>query len=248
MLLLSLATFVRVRSLHEAGPDAAQAIMQNLIRVQAVLVAVGVFLAVLLATFLADSVASPLGRLQVAMQSVEQGHLEVLCPVVCNDEIGSLTEGFNRMVDGLRERESIRETFGKCSSATRSRRYSVRRWSTSATPIMRLPPLWQCNRVWRRGTSRGATMASCELQHGIDIHSGSVLAGNIGSTERMSYALVGDAVNVASRVESLNKEFGSRILVSSATRDRLRDTSALQPLTAVRVKGRSAEVQVFRVA
>ncbi|MFS8087386.1 MAG: adenylate/guanylate cyclase domain-containing protein, partial [Acidobacteriota bacterium] len=87
-----------------------------------------------------------------------------------------------------------------------------------------------------------------ELQHGIGIHSGMVLAGNIGSTERMSYSLVGDAVNVASRIETLNKQFGSCILVSSATRDQLADASKLQALSSVLVKGRSAEVQVFRLA
>jgi adenylate cyclase len=64
----------------------------------------------------------------------------------------------------------------------------------------------------------------------------------------MSYALVGDAVNVASRIESLNKQFGSHILVSGATRDQLREPVALQALPAVRVKGRSAEVEVYRLA
>jgi adenylate cyclase len=87
-----------------------------------------------------------------------------------------------------------------------------------------------------------------ELHHGIGIHSGTVLAGNIGSAERMSYALVGDAVNVASRIESLNKVFGSTILVSGTTRDLLADRSGLQPLDATRVKGRSAEVEVYRLA
>ena len=87
-----------------------------------------------------------------------------------------------------------------------------------------------------------------ELHHGIGIHSGTVLAGNIGSAERMSYALVGDAVNVASRIESLNKVFGSTILVSGTTRDLLADPSGLQPLDATRVKGRSAEVEVYRLA
>lgn len=87
MLLLSVSTFVRVRSLHGADPQAAQAILQNLMLVQAVLVGTGVALAVLLATFLADSVATPLRQLQRAMRGVEQGQLDVSCPVVSNDEI-----------------------------------------------------------------------------------------------------------------------------------------------------------------
>ena len=49
-------------------------------------------------------------------------------------------------------------------------------------------------------------------------------------------------------IEALNKEFASHILVSGATRERLRDPVPLQALPAVRVKGRSAEVEVYRLA
>jgi adenylate cyclase len=75
-----------------------------------------------------------------------------------------------------------------------------------------------------------------------------VLAGNIGSSERLSYALVGDPVNLASRIQDLNKELGSDILVSGTTRALLDGTFALTPLPAVRVKGRSVEVEIYRLA
>jgi adenylate cyclase len=79
------------------------------------------------------------------------------------------------------------------------------------------------------------------------VHTGSVLAGAIGSRERLSYALVGDTVNLASRIQGLTKDVGADILVSATTARDLDGAVTLQPLPAVRVKGRSAEVEVFRV-
>ena len=95
-------------------------------------------------------------------------------------------------------------------------------------------------RAWNSGRSR-------PLSHGIGVHTGSVLAGAIGSRERLSYALVGDTVNLASRIEGLTKQVGADILVSATTARGLDGGVALDPLPAVRVKGKSAEVEVFRV-
>ena len=64
----------------------------------------------------------------------------------------------------------------------------------------------------------------------------------------MAYALVGDAVNVASRIQSLNKDLGTQVLVSGETHARLSDDTGLVALPAARVKGRKAEVTVYSVA
>ncbi len=317
MLVLTVATLVRVRAMRGMDVASASAALTKLITVQSILVGIGLVLALTLALFVADSVSRPLRSLQAAMVQVEQGQLDVSCPVVSNDEIGAVTEGFNRMVSGLRERATIHEAFGRYVSpqirdeilagraelAGSLREVTVlfadlRGFSTwaEASPAAEVvqglnayftemdiairahgglvlqyigdeieavfgAPLADPHHAdhavaaasdmqarldaWNRGR-RAAGLR--ELHHGIGIHSGTVLAGNIGSAERMSYALVGDAVNVASRIESLNKAVGSTILVSGATRSLLSDPAGLQALQATRVKGRSAEVEVYRLA
>jgi len=84
------------------------------------------------------------------------------------------------------------------------------------------------------------------IRHGIGIHSGMVLAGNVGSQKRLSYALVGDTVNLASRVQVLNKTCGTDILLTRATRDRLDETKEkVQRIGRFPIKGKSEEVEVF---
>mgnify|MGYP003343748962 CR=1 FL=1 len=85
------------------------------------------------------------------------------------------------------------------------------------------------------------------LDIGIGVNSGEMIAGNIGADTLMSYTVIGDAVNLASRLESLTKERGARIIISGATRDRLRDPADLRPLGAVTVKGRTQAVEIFAV-
>ena len=85
------------------------------------------------------------------------------------------------------------------------------------------------------------------LAHGIGIHTGEVVAANIGSPDRLSYALVGDTVNLASRVQDLNKEMGTEILITEATRAGLGEAFPLKALPPMRVKGKTQEVQIYTV-
>jgi len=314
--LLGILAYTRAAALSGVDPAAAPQIVENMLIFIVFFVAVGTVAAIGLSLYVAGSVAGPLGQLQTAMGDVERGDLETRCPVVTNDEIGAVAEGFNRMVGGLREREFLKETFGKYVSrevrdeilagrvtlegqaqevtvlfadlrdftpwveatsprevvrdlneyftemdqAIREHRGLVLQFigdeieaafgapiTYPAHPEMAVRAALEMRRRLRAWNAERARAGKTPLRHGIGIHTGSVLAGNIGSSERHSYALVGDPVNLASRIQSLNKEFGSDILVSGTTRRHLDGQFELVQLPAVRVKGKSVEVEVYRL-
>jgi adenylate cyclase len=250
------------------------------------------------------------------MARVEHGHLEGRAPVVSTDEIGSVTEGFNRMLHGLREREMVKEAFGKyvtpeirdeilagriggegelkeatilfadlrdftpwveateprlvvrelneyfteMDEAIRAHHGLVLQFigdeieavfgapvATGDHPQMAVRAALEMRRRLQAWNARRETEGKAALRHGIGIHTGTVLAGNIGRAERLSYALVGDPVNLASRIQGLTKDFKVDILISEATRRGLDGGVQVEELPAVRVKGRAVDVTIYKV-
>ena len=98
-----------------------------------------------------------------------------------------------------------------------------------------------------RLNARWKAEGKAELDIGIGINSGPMIAGNIGSEAIMSYTVIGDAVNLGARLESLNKQYGSRIIISEATRGQLSGAYVLRPLGDVVVKGKTKPVAIFEV-
>ena len=275
-----------------------------------VFMAVGIWLSFLVSS----NLTRPLQQILQVLRRVRKGDFEGKVIVTSNDEIGYTGDAINEMTEGLKERDFIKDTFGKyvtreirdeILSGTISLDGELKNVTMLFADLRNFTPMVEGSEpktvvqtinsyfkemeeairahsglvvqyigdeieavfgapLFREDHPELAVQAALEmsrrlhdvnrtleergqppLSHGIGIHTGKVLAASIGSPNRLSYALVGDTVNTASRLQNLNKEFGTEIIISEATRKVLKGKYALKALPAARLKGKKDPMEIF---
>ena len=92
---------------------------------------------------------------------------------------------------------------------------------------------------------KGRTFAGIPLRTRIGINTGEVIAGNVGAGDRINYTVHGDAVNLAARLEQLNKKHGTLVLISESTVALLNGEHSIEPLGEVEIRGKTQSVRIF---
>jgi class 3 adenylate cyclase len=298
--------------------------------IAAILTLLAAILGLVFAALVSAGVTRPVRRLLEGARAVEAGNLDGTLVATSQDEIGHLTTAFNQMVEQLRLKERLRETFGKyvdprvvegliegpALAAEGQRRVMTvlfcdvkgftstsegmtpqglvkvmnRYFSTMSAPIRAhqgiidkyigdaIMAYWGPPFADDKEQARLASLAALDMLQlvpqlqaelpellgirtlpkafdlRIGIATGEVLVGSIGSELMMSYTVMGDTVNLASRLEGANKEYGGRILVSAATIagasgaieareiDRLVTLGQTQPQAVYEIMGRKGEL------
>jgi adenylate cyclase len=314
---------IRADMLAIVKAEAAVHKQHQAILIAAILTALAAGLGLVFAALVSSGMARPVRRLLEGARAVEEGRLDETLAVTSQDEIGHLTTAFNRMVEQLRHRERMRETFGKyvdprivdglidqpmLAADGRRRVMTVlfcdvkgfsgasegmtpqglvkvmnRYFSAMSAPIRdqggvidkyigdAIMAYWGPPFTEDEDQARLASLAALDMLDGvvplraefpellgvrslpisfdirIGIATGEALVGSIGSELMMSYTVMGDTVNLASRLEGANKLYGGRVLVSAATVAGADDAIETREIDRVVMLGQTHPQAIFEI-
>jgi adenylate cyclase len=108
------------------------------------------------------------------------------------------------------------------------------------TALIQLEKLKELQESWKK-----RNLPSIDI--GIGLNSGPAVVGNMGSSHRMDYTCMGDTVNLGSRLESSNKMYGTRIIISEYTYEKVKDRVYARELDLVQVKGKTRPVRIYEL-
>jgi len=275
-----------------------------------------VILAFRLNSLVQNSIRNPIREMLSIVEKVKNGDFTPRIKVLSNDEIGILGDAGNNMVEGLADREKIRDTFGKYvtpeirdqilsgriplhgerqiatllfSDLRNFTNYvevnepeevikSMREYFTAMQAAIRnynglvlqyvgdeieavfgvplklgdhtdraVHAALDMRKNLEELNKKRSLLGKPPFRHGIGIHTGPVLAGNTGSDDRLSYALIGDTVNLASRIGDLTKVLQWDILISDETTSHLSGSFELKREEPQNVKGFSKPITVYKI-
>jgi adenylate cyclase len=316
---------VRADMLAIVKADAAKTVQKQrqAMIIAAVLTALAAALGLVFAVLVSGGMTRPVRRLLEGTRAVEAGRLDQILTVTSQDEIGHLTVAFNRMVEQLRHKERMRETFGKyvdpriveglidrpMLAIDGQRRVMTvlfcdvkgftgasegmtpqglvkvmnRYFSVMSAPIRdhggvidkyigdAIMAYWGPPFTENADQARLASLAALDMLERvaplraefpellgvrslpisfdirIGIATGEALVGSIGSELMMSYTVMGDTVNLASRLEGANKVYGGRVLVSAATVAGADEAIETREIDQVVLLGQTQQQAIFEI-